>query len=105
MADYNVGGERQKNLAKSVVGYLEKANEDPDFRSTFLAVINDAAETCGDRMALSVINLSIAHQIQTNDLSDMKSLAHLLTRGVWTMKTLENIAREKVKSLPFVDEI
>jgi hypothetical protein len=105
MADYNVGGERQEKLAKSVVNYLEKANDDSDFKNTFLAVINDAAETCGDRMALSVINLSIAHQIQTNDLSDMKSLAHLLSRGVWAMGTLENIAREKVKSLPFVDEV
>jgi hypothetical protein len=105
MADYNVGGKRQEKLAKSIIGYLEKANEDPDFRETFFSVINGAADTCGDRMALSIVNLSIAHQVQTNDLSDMKSLAYLLSRGVWAMNTLENIAREKVKSLPFVDEI
>jgi hypothetical protein len=105
MADYNIGGERQESLAKSVVGYLEQANEDSDFRGTFLSVISGAADTCGDRMALSVVDLSIAHQIQTNDLSNMKSLAHLLSRGVWAMKTLEGIAREKVISLPFVDEV
>jgi uncharacterized protein YjbI with pentapeptide repeats len=105
MADYNAKGERQEKLAKSVVDYLERANEDPRFRESFLCVINGAADTCGDRMALSVVNLSVDYQIQTADLSDMKSLSHLLSRGVWAMNTLENIAREKVTSLPFVDEI
>jgi hypothetical protein len=105
MADYKTGGETQKMLAKNIIDYLELANEDPEFRGTFLAVIHGAGDTCGDRMALSVVNLNIAHQIQTHDLSDMKSLAHLLSRGIWAMRILEEIAGEKVKSLPFVDEI
>jgi hypothetical protein len=105
MADFNSGGDRKKALINSVISYLEQVDKDPEFKDTFLAVINGAGDTCGDRMALSVVNLSIAHQIQTNDLSDTKSLANLLSRGIWVMETLEGIAGEKVKSLPLVDEV
>jgi hypothetical protein len=105
MADYKAGGERQEVLAKSIIGYIEKANSDPEFLDVFLAVINGASETCGDRMALSVINLGIAHQIYIADLSDAKSLANLFNRGVRAINMLEDIAKEKVKSLPFVDEV
>jgi uncharacterized protein YjbI with pentapeptide repeats len=105
MADYQAGGERQQALANSIIGYIEKANSDSEFLDTFLAVINGASETCGDRMALSVINLGIAHQMHVADLSDAKLLANLFNRGVRAMNMLEDIAKEKVKSLPFVDEV
>jgi hypothetical protein len=105
MADYNAGGERQYALAKSIVDYIEEANKDSFFREVFLSVIDGAADTCGDRVALSVVNLGIAYQIHTSDLLDMQSLKTLLSRGVWAMKILEDVAREKVKKLPLVDEV
>jgi hypothetical protein len=107
MADYSAKGERQKSFANQVINYLERANANPEFLDTFLAVINGASDSCGDRMALSVINLGIAYQINSFDLNiiDMKHLASFFKRGVLAMKFLEEIAREKFKSLPLTDEV
>jgi hypothetical protein len=105
MADYQVKGDLQKDTASNVLDYLKKANEDSGFREIFMAVIDDAAETCGDRMALSVLKLGIAHQVASIDLSKIKRLASFLQRGVWALELLETVARQKVEVSRFVDEI
>jgi hypothetical protein len=95
----------QKAFAKKIIAYLNQANNNIDFRTTFYEVIQDASATCGDRITLSILHLSIAHQLATISLKDMKKLADFLIKGPWTIEILENAAREKIPYLPFFDEI
>jgi len=105
MGDYNAKGERQQWLVNRVLDHLELAEKDVEFRETFNATINGAADTCGDRVALSVVNLGISHDLRKIDRSDMKKFADFLSRGVWAMDMLEEAARNKIPSLRFFDEV
>jgi hypothetical protein len=105
IAGLEKGNINQKKIATTILESLELANRNPEFLETLLSIIDEAAVTCGDRMSLSVLNLNIAYKIQSANLSDLKSLANLLSRGVWAIKLLEDIARQKVKTLPLVDEL
>ncbi len=104
IADYEKGGDLQKTIANKTIEYLKQANENQEFRKIFYAVIQDASETCGDRVALSVLHLGISYRLSTIDLKNMKGLADFL-KGVWALNMLENIARDKIPTLPFFDEI
>lgn len=105
MSDYKASPEKKRWLAENILGYLQLADKDKDFRQVFNGIIDGAAVTCGDRVALSVVHLGIHHKLATIDLSNMKELAHFLIRGVFAMSLLEEIARNKVPTLPFFDEI
>ena len=105
LADYKSGGEKKRGIANNVQDYLQKANDDPLFREVFYVIIQDATETCGDRVALSLVHLGIAHDLSKIEVRDMKKLANFLIRGVFVMGLLEDAARAKVESLSFVDEI
>ena len=56
-------------------------------------------------MALSVIHLGIAKRLTTTPLDDLQGLSQLLIRGVFAIEEVEKIARAKVESNRFVDEI
>jgi Leucine-rich repeat (LRR) protein len=103
-ADYQKGGDLQRTIANKIIGYLNQANENEEFGKSFYSIIQDASETCGDRMSLSILHLGIAYQLSTITLSDMRVLADFL-KGVWAINMLENIARNKVAILPFFDEV
>jgi hypothetical protein len=107
MADYKSRGDKQKALINNVLSYLKEANKNSGFRESFMVAINDASETCGDRVALSVLKIGIIYQIATTNLyyRNIGQLAELLKRGVWALDLLEGLSREKVSSLRFVDEI
>lgn len=92
-------------LAKKILGILEEASINPLFKEAFYKIIAEASETCGDRVALSILHLDIQHGLENIDLSDMPNLANFLSKGVWTLALLEECAREKVKTLAGVDEI
>jgi hypothetical protein len=97
--------ELRRECARKILEYLQLAQDNPSFRETFFIVINGAADTCGDRMAFFLLNLGVQHRLATADLRDGKKLAHLLIRGVWCLNQLQKIACDKVKTMPFVDEI
>ena len=105
IADYKRAGEPQKIFVKKIIEYLKLANENKGFREIFYNIIQDASETCGDRVALSVLNLGIAHRLATIDLKDTKALAGFLIKGPWTIEMLTEIARNKIPSLPYFDEV
>ncbi len=105
MADYKAGKENKKALLQNILAYLKLANENSEFQKVFLAIINGAADTCGDRVALSILQIGIAYKIHRADLGRPQDLAHLLLRGVYAMGLLADIARAKVSTLSFVDEI
>lgn len=110
MADFDRSGEHQRALAEHVVSYLELAQKDLAFRAVFFSLIKRAGETCGDRMALSVLHIGLAHKIVTFDKSKMKAFSELLIRGVFVVDLLERLARERIAlekktTLRYVDEI
>lgn len=92
-------------LAKKIIRILEEASINPSFKQVFYGIIVDASETCGDRVALSILHLDIQHRLENMDLSDMPKLASFLSNGVWTLDLLEKCARNKVETLAGVDEI
>jgi hypothetical protein len=105
MADFMKEGERQKSLAAHIIHYLELANYDPSFRGWFFTRIEDASGTCGDRMTLSILYLSVDAQLATIDRSNLKALSQLLLRGVFAIEQLATFAEAKIKTMRFVDEI
>jgi hypothetical protein len=105
MSDYNAGLDRQRWLANRVLEHLELANTNQEFCNIFAAIIEGAATTCGDRVALSIVHLGIAHELVKIDKNDMPHFADFLTRGVWAMTMLEEIAQNKIPTLQFYDEI
>ena len=104
-ADYKKGGEKQKAFARKVLGYMQLAEENPQYREAFFLTIEDASETCGDRVALSILKLGIAFKLMTMDKKNLDALSAFLIKTVWPVQMLEVIARNKVPTLPFFDEI
>ena len=104
-ADYRKGGEFQKAFARKVLHYLHVAEENEQFRETFFDTIAGAAETCGDRVALSILHLGIACKLVTIDTKDIKQLENFLIHTVLPIELLEKIARDKIPALHFYDEI
>jgi hypothetical protein len=97
--------EGETGLFTLILSHLDLAESSEEFRNNFFAIIDGAARTCGDRMALSVLHLGLANKSQSIDKSDLNSFADFLIRGPWMIEQLEQCAREKVKTLRFVDEI
>ncbi len=104
-ADFQKGKESQVKLALKIAEYLELAENDPAFREHFFRVIENAATTCGDKVTLSIIYLGIARRLAKTSLDDIAGLSYLLIHGVWAIDELEKIAREKIATLPFFDEV
>ncbi len=105
MADYQAGGDKRKWLASNVLKYLDLANGDKGFREKFSFILSEATATCGDRVALSILHLGINYQLETIDLTNLEKLKSFLVSGVWKMSLLEEVARAKVPTLRFFDEI
>ena len=104
-ANFQKGGVLQKEFANKIISCLNQANKNKEFYEVFFTLIQDATGTCGDRIALSVLHLDIAHKIANIALEKMKELADFLIKGPWTIKILEEIARDKVSASSALDEI
>ncbi|MCH9625564.1 MAG: E3 ubiquitin-protein ligase ipaH9.8 [Chlamydiales bacterium] len=105
IGDYNAGKNTKKVLVEKTVSFIEKAYADEQFADVFKGVIDGAADTCGDRMALSIVHLGLAHQLSQIDSSDLSKLGEFLVNTVWAIEILEECARNKILSLRFFDEI
>ncbi len=97
---------KRQQLARVIYEAIVHAEADEDFRQIFLNCIEGAAESCGDRMALSLLYMDLQHEIaKALKAHDLKRLAYLLGHGSWALSELEKIAGNKSRSLHFVDEI
>lgn len=92
-------------LATKVLDILGTANENPLFRETFFKVIDDASETCGDRVALSIINLDIRQQLETANLMKIQETASFLLQSMFPMDLLEKHALKKIIEKQATDNI
>ncbi|NDB86722.1 MAG: hypothetical protein EB127_29115, partial [Alphaproteobacteria bacterium] len=95
----------QRNSAlviQRIESYLTLADTDPLFQDVFFQIIQEANTTCGDRMALSILDLSLAHKKsqflakQSMSEEDMKDLSRFIFRGLWAMERLQEVAVDKV---------
>jgi Leucine-rich repeat (LRR) protein len=97
---------KRKELALKIYKAIEKADQELDFRDTFLSCIDEAETTCGDRMAMSLLYLDINFQIaECAKRKDLKELAYLIGHGSWALSELSQIAENKVCTLRIVDPI
>ncbi len=97
---------KRQQLAPVIYEAIVHAEADEGFRQIFLNCIEGAAETCGDRMALSLLYMDLQHEIaKALKAQDLKRLAYLLGHGSWALSELEKIAGNKARSLHFVDEV
>ena len=104
-ADFKKGGESRKAFAGKVLKYLHEAEDDEQFREVFFNAIAGAAQSCGDRVALSILHVSTAFKLAAIDAKEISQVADLLIKGVWPLQLLEEIARNKVPVLRCYDEI
>ena len=102
---------RPIRIQEQIYQYLRRAEEDSGFREVFLRTIHEAATSCGDRMCLSILHISLAEKQAVfasagmNTPKKMKEFAEFLIRGPWAMGQLEEIARNKLASLHYADQI
>ena len=102
---------RQIHIQEQIYRYLCRAEKDSGFREVFLRTIHEAATSCGDRMCLSILHISLAEKqavfasARMNTPQKMKEFAEFLIRGPWAMGQLEEIARTKLASLHNADQI
>jgi hypothetical protein len=102
-ANYKQGGERQVAIAKKMIDYLRQAEVNNKFQLDFLAIAEEASHTCGDRVALSIIYCGNALRLKM--LEGLQSLSKFLVETVWSVHLLEEVARNKVKTLRVFDEV
>lgn len=107
VSDYERANEATKKaLITNVINCLEEANRNTSFNDIFKNIIEGAAEACGDRVALSILDLDIAYQLVSIDPSDMGRLSEFLLRGSLAMELLRECAQQKIFSTKReVDEI
>jgi len=104
-ATFKRGGETQQQFAAKIASFLEEAEANPDFRSLFMNVLEDASTTCGDRVALSILHIGIQHRLATFDTTRARDLARFLIHGPMALGLLEEYARNIIPTFPLVDQI
>ncbi|MCH9625271.1 MAG: E3 ubiquitin-protein ligase SlrP [Chlamydiales bacterium] len=105
IGDYNANEMQRTALVTKTLDFIEKAHTNKKFAEVFNTVIMDAAETCGDRMALSIIHIGIADRLTHPDLKEPAALAEFLIHQAWVIELLEKCARGKIATLKFFDEV
>lgn len=74
---------------RAVADILNLASRDETYRKNiFWPVLEQASQTCGDRVALSVLHFDIQRQIFEFDKRDIAGFADLLCRGVQALSLL-----------------
>jgi hypothetical protein len=95
-----------KVICLQITEFLKEADltENTSLREALYIIIENATETCGDRMALSIIYIDIQHSLNIHKF-DLNKLFNILINGSWTLHALENFSRYKVSTLKSVDEL
>ncbi|NDE82363.1 MAG: hypothetical protein EB051_01940 [Chlamydiia bacterium] len=97
-------GNNPSKLTASVQKILKRAAEDDHFKTIFFHTIEDAAETCGDRAALSILKLSLEEKKatftskDTLTLQEMRQFADFIIKGPWALHQLEGIALRRIQT-------
>jgi hypothetical protein len=87
-----------------IVRNLELAETNEEFRGVFWRIIAEGSTSCGDRIALSVIYLSIAHRGLKIAGKGIKDTWEYCKEGL-ALTILQKYARETIPKMRFFDEI
>lgn len=85
-------------FAKKIQDYIQLAASNPQFCDSFMATIKEAATTCGDKVALSLIRVDLMYQLEKVDHQNLRQLAEFLKKKIWTMDMLQKIASDHFKT-------
>lgn len=109
--DYN-NPRLQGDFTQRVQGLIGQLEQDPKLRGTCFTIARGAVDTCGDRVALALLHMEIAcmnrhaeQDVDSGRHDDDSAGLIKLAKGMFRLATLESLARQKVNSLQFVDEI
>jgi hypothetical protein len=96
-----------ESLCIELANCLRQADSDQELCNILYSITDEATQTCGDRVALSLLYLDMQYSLYKckNNLNDWKTVYDLLMNGTWTIDTLQNFARYKVTTLNAVDEL
>lgn len=100
------------NFQARVVDVLGQLEGDPELRGRCFNLASDAVDTCGDRVALRMLDMEVAckESRMKNDISagvfDQKPQAVVDgLRELYRQTVISRAASEKIKALNFVDEV
>jgi hypothetical protein len=99
-----VGATRFKAFYQAIVRDLELAECDERYWQVFRAIVIEGCESCGDRIALSVIRLGMWRQRIELSAEDAKGIWKCLKQFL-AMDVLEECAGKKALTMKYVDEI
>ncbi|WP_134798326.1 T3SS effector E3 ubiquitin-protein ligase IpaH9.8 [Shigella flexneri] len=103
-----VSARNTSGFREQVAAWLEKLSASAELRQQSFAVAADATESCEDRVALTWNNLRktlLVHQASEGLFDNDTGVLLSLGREMFRLEILEDIARDKVRTLHFVDEI
>ncbi|EON2369360.1 T3SS effector E3 ubiquitin-protein ligase IpaH1.4, partial [Shigella flexneri] len=103
-----VSARNTSGFREQVAAWLEKLSTSAELRQQSFAVAADATESCEDRVALTWNNLRktlLVHQASEGLFDNDTGALLSLGREMFRLEILEDIARDKVRTLHFVDEI
>ena len=103
-----VSGRNAPEFRQQVSVFLEKLSTSEELRQQSFAVAADATQSCEDRVALTWNNLQkslLVHQASEGLFDNDTGALLSLGREMFRLEILEDIARDKVRTLHFVDEI
>ncbi len=103
-----VSARNTSGFREQVAAWLEKLSASAELRQQSFAVAADATESCEDRVALTWNNLRKTppvHQASEGLFDNDTGALLSLGREMFRLEILEDIARDKVRTLHFVDEI
>lgn len=96
-----------QDLIPDVLNMIETMDSNSEFLEESCNIINDATESCGDRVILSILYISMQYALHTlqPELTNIRFIFEILLRGPYIMHVLEKIARDKIKTLHYFDEV
>ncbi|EGD7289587.1 E3 ubiquitin--protein ligase [Escherichia coli] len=103
-----ISARNTSGFREQVAAWLEKLSASAELRQQSFAVAADATESCEDRVALTWNNLRktlLVHQASEGLFDNDTGALLSLGREMFRLEILEDIARDKVRTLHFVDEI
>lgn len=91
---------RNPSLPQSIINCIEYAESNNEYRKLFKEIIEGATATCGDGVALSVIDLDIAKQVLTfTESNQITELSHFLLHTAFPRQILQKLAGQKITLL------
>ncbi len=99
---------KDSGFKTQIASWLALLVEDDELRAKIFAMATEAASSCEDRVTLALNkmkNVQLVHNAEKGEFNENFPGLVSVAREMFRLEILEQIAREKVKTLYFVDEI